>query len=249
MNALATALAETIENDEKSMLGALSELRPKVMEMKYTRKYPAGRMTALLNAIHFRLAPRRESLLFFAGTDGGKGTGLLAFEAAYAAAMQRKDLVLFLDMSQESSGMAQRLKAEVPLTMDEFVVAGGGKVSPFIALRGTRLFYASLSEFGQNIPAPTLHALLDALRHQFGLIVTCSPNALADGSAMTLTKLTDGVVLVLEAERTREPVAAQLKSTIEEQGGTVVGAVLARRRFYIPRFLYSMLYKSSTGEE
>lgn len=241
MNALASTLS--LGTDEDSSLSRLSELRPVVFEAEYTRRLPIGRMTALLNAIGNRLAPRRQSMLFFAGVNGGQRVARLAFEATYTAAMQRKDLVLYLDMAGGAKGMAGRLEQEVPATLDEFVMSGGGKASPFVALRGTRLFYARLRDFGQNIPAPTLEALLDRLRQQFGLIVTCSATALADGSAMTLAKLADGTVLVAEAERTREPVALQLKYAVESQGGKVIGAVLDKRRYPIPNFLYRLLYR------
>ena len=51
----------------------------------------------------------------------------------------------------------------------------------------------------------------------------------------------DAVVLVLEAERTRWEVARLAKARLEEAGGRLVGAILNKRRFHIPKHLYDLL--------
>jgi Mrp family chromosome partitioning ATPase len=51
----------------------------------------------------------------------------------------------------------------------------------------------------------------------------------------------DGVVLVVEAEKTRWEVAEQAKRTLEDSGARVLGAVLSRRQFHIPAAFYGLL--------
>ena len=51
----------------------------------------------------------------------------------------------------------------------------------------------------------------------------------------------DGVVLVLEAEKTRWQVADKARESIENHGGKVLGVVLNKRRYYIPDFIYSRI--------
>jgi Mrp family chromosome partitioning ATPase len=46
---------------------------------------------------------------------------------------------------------------------------------------------------------------------------------------------------VLEAEKTRWPVAENTKQMIEKNGGKVLGVVLNKRQFYIPDFIYRRL--------
>ncbi len=48
----------------------------------------------------------------------------------------------------------------------------------------------------------------------------------------------DGIVMVVECERTRWEVAMNLKDRIEAAGGNVLGVMLNKRRYYIPRWLY-----------
>jgi Mrp family chromosome partitioning ATPase len=51
----------------------------------------------------------------------------------------------------------------------------------------------------------------------------------------------DGVVLVVEADKTRWPVAQSVKERIIQHGGNVLGMVLNKRRYYIPGFIYNRL--------
>ena len=51
----------------------------------------------------------------------------------------------------------------------------------------------------------------------------------------------DGVVIVIEAGKTREQVAVRAKKELEEAGGKVLGVVLNKRKFYIPEWIYKRL--------
>lgn len=51
----------------------------------------------------------------------------------------------------------------------------------------------------------------------------------------------DGVVLVVESERTRREVALQYKDRLEKSGAHILGVVLNKRRFHIPEWVYNRL--------
>jgi Mrp family chromosome partitioning ATPase len=48
----------------------------------------------------------------------------------------------------------------------------------------------------------------------------------------------DAVILVIEAEKTRWEVARKAKEELEKAGATILGAVLNKRKYYIPRSIY-----------
>ena len=88
--------------------------------------------------------------------------------------------------------------------------------------------------------APTLRWMpefLDRLRDNFDLVVIASPAASEAPMGLLLSRFVDGNILVLEAGRTRAPVAVELKESVGASGGAVVGAVLTRYRSFVPRFL------------
>jgi hypothetical protein len=52
-----------------------------------------------------------------------------------------------------------------------------------------------------------------------------------------LSRFVDGNILVLEAGRTRAPVAVELRNSLSASGGIVVGSVLTRYRSPAPKWL------------
>ncbi len=92
------------------------------------------------------------------------------------------------------------------------------------------------------------HANLDALqqgfvqlRRNYDLILMPVSGVVQNAGALHLGKLADGVVVVVEAEKTRAPVVQQALERLAEFGGKVLGTVLNKRRYYIPKFLYGRL--------
>jgi protein-tyrosine kinase len=88
--------------------------------------------------------------------------------------------------------------------------------------------------------APTLRQIpefLTRLRDSFDLVVIASPAASEAPMGILLSRFVDGNILVLEAGRTRAPVAAELRDALSASGGAVVGAVLTRYHTNVPRCL------------
>lgn len=51
-------------------------------------------------------------------------------------------------------------------------------------------------------------------------------------------RLFDGIILVVECEKTRWEVVRMAKDKITKAGGTILGVLLNKRKFYIPKALY-----------
>jgi protein-tyrosine kinase len=95
------------------------------------------------------------------------------------------------------------------------------------------------SEIAVNVDR--LDPVFAALRREFDLILI-DAGAISQGAlGLALAKKADRVVLVIEAERTRTPVVAAARQAIEVNGGHLLGVVLNKRRFHIPRFVYRWL--------
>jgi succinoglycan biosynthesis transport protein ExoP len=88
--------------------------------------------------------------------------------------------------------------------------------------------------------APTVKRLPDflgKLREAFDLVVIAAPAASDAPMGVLLSRFVDGNILVLEAGRTRAPVALELRNSLSASGGMVVGAVLTRYQSAAPRWL------------
>lgn len=97
---------------------------------------------------------------------------------------------------------------------------------------------ASLPE---TLFSPGIKEFWDAARERFDLVLIDSAPASALPDGVSLSRYVDGVVLVLEAEKTRRPVAESLKNQILQNGGNLLGMVFNHRRHHIPEFIYKRL--------
>ncbi len=81
-------------------------------------------------------------------------------------------------------------------------------------------------------------AIMLALDHprEFGALVEAITEC--DRGRTELAAAHPGVVLVVEAEKTKWPVAAAVRDKIIQHGGNVLGIVFNRRKYYIPGWLY-----------
>jgi hypothetical protein len=79
------------------------------------------------------------------------------------------------------------------------------------------------------------------LREHFDMILIDAPPLADTGEAILQSALADGVVLVVQAEKTRWQVARHWIDQVEANGGRVLGVILNGKRWYIPRFIYRWL--------
>ncbi len=91
------------------------------------------------------------------------------------------------------------------------------------------------------LDAASLDGLFTRLRVSFNEIIIDAPPVIASSISMVLAKRSDGVILVLAAERTRAPVVEQAKRVIEAHEARLLGVVMNRRRHHIPNLIYRRL--------
>jgi Mrp family chromosome partitioning ATPase len=82
---------------------------------------------------------------------------------------------------------------------------------------------------------------LSDLGTQFDYVLIDAPPLNSFAEAALLGRMTDGVVMVLHANKTRRDAALKAKTVLEAAGVRILGAVLNKRKFPIPEFLYRRL--------
>lgn len=84
-------------------------------------------------------------------------------------------------------------------------------------------------------------ACLEHLRKQFEYVVIQGPTAGTSSEAALLGQLTDGIILVLGARKTRRATAQKIKETLEGAQCRILGSVLVERTFPMPESIYRLL--------
>lgn len=107
-------------------------------------------------------------------------------------------------------------------------------------LFGTQLS-RDINSITQVIESPKTTQYLEELRQIFHVILINSPPGITSTDSLALSGKSDGVIILIEAEKTRWRVAKKLKEDIESHGGHIIGTVLSEKRYHIPQFIYDRL--------
>jgi Mrp family chromosome partitioning ATPase len=83
---------------------------------------------------------------------------------------------------------------------------------------------------------------LQTVRERFQYVIVDAPPIQGHPETLVLSRKADGVVLVIEAERTRKQTALWAKQQIHDVGGRLLGVVLNKRNQYIPNWLYKRMF-------
>ncbi|HEY0837991.1 MAG TPA: hypothetical protein VGE72_29010 [Azospirillum sp.] len=206
-----------------------------------------------------RVGDRRGALVQFIGASPGCGVSSVARMFALAAASLGDGPVFLFDLAGTENGqhawfreLAARTPGGALTPMDDALLPAGGLwVDGEVGrthLRGHWVdgLRLGVSECRDLDPPPGLDlrgqaAFWERLRAGFGLVVVDAPASSGVFDGILLAGHMDGVVLVVEAEETRTPVAAHLRDELEEAGASILGVVLNKRRFHIPQLFYRWL--------
>jgi Mrp family chromosome partitioning ATPase len=83
--------------------------------------------------------------------------------------------------------------------------------------------------------------MLSVLREQFDFVIFDGSPLRDYSESCFLAEKMDGVILVVEAERTKTEVLRKIRKDLESTGVNILGVVLNKKRKYIPQYLERFL--------
>jgi protein-tyrosine kinase len=136
------------------------------------------------------------------------------------------------------SGYLQKL---TPVDLDQIALSGRRDSNRYCVLTSdsadTRHLESSPWKSDRNFREQCLSTLKKVFDY---VLIDCSPVG-HDATAASLAPISDGVVLVVEAGRTRRNHIQFSEQILRSAHGKVVGYVLNKRRYLIPDWLYARL--------
>ena len=81
----------------------------------------------------------------------------------------------------------------------------------------------------------------DSLKQEFNYIIFDGCPVFGFSDAAVVARCFDGIVFVVECEKTRWEIFQQAKEKLEMAGGNILGVVLNKRKYYIPEALYGKI--------
>lgn len=177
----------------------------------------------------------------------GEGKTTAALSAAYGLAAMSQGRVLLVDAGNAAARLHGMLAVTPYPGLNEVLegqVALADALHPTSGLPGLHLLAcgavsrASLSEAQR---AERIKAFLDAVKPHYDFVVVDGASTFASSDPARLAACFDGVMFVVACERTKWEVVQGAVEKIRSGGGRVLGGVLNRRRFYIPRMIYQWI--------
>lgn len=83
-----------------------------------------------------------------------------------------------------------------------------------------------------------LPIVIDRLAQSFDLVLVDGPSVYGATNPAVMASIVDGLVMVVECERTRWAVLKSAKGSLELAGANVISVIMNRRKYYIPKRLY-----------
>jgi protein-tyrosine kinase len=202
-------------------------------------------MVNLYHAIESLLPNRKKRVIEFVGSGEGEGTSTIAREFARIAIMTLGQNVLLLDADRHNPTQHFFCNVSPEFCLDDVVHSGDGPEKALYRVGKSSLFVSlisrSSSSAGNIFDSPQFDRMWAGLKERFDLILVDAPPATMSSDGFAMFRKADGVVLVVEADKTRWPVVQSVRDKIQQHGGNVLGMVLNKRKYYIPEFLYKRL--------
>jgi len=203
-------------------------------------------MFSLYQNIEYLLPDTPEKTILFMGLQGGEGVSTIVRNFARLATARLDKSVLIMDAAHHNP--SQHLFFDIKSEDGWKDIMGKGEsVDKACHQSGnTKLYLSPISP--QNALAPHIYdhssaaGFLEGLKHKYDFILIDASPAITSPDSIAISRYTDGVVLVVEAERTRRQVVENVKNKIARNGGNIIGAVFNKRRYYIPEFVYRLLF-------
>ena len=173
------------------------------------------------------------------GVDRDSGSSAICINLGRALAACSARPVCLIDANPRSARLKGLLNAGklMPLSdLDEHLCRS---VEPSLWLAELN---APASQNGTGLPpAQQVKTRLATLRTRFDFILMDAPGANGRGDASVLGQLSDGAILIIEANSTRRAAALKAKQSLEGANVKILGSVLNNRTFPIPERLYRNL--------
>jgi len=230
------------EEERKVRVGYPSDNhRPK--GLKITPKTVIEHHRLKYNLLRLNPAKKMKALLFSSSARGeGTSTVLINFATSLAA---DGDRVLLVDANLRNPSLHGAFDLERENGLTELLL-NQRTLEEVIKETGIpHLFVITSGVFFSNpfviLESDSLKTRTEEMKANADWVLLDCPAITSCNDAASLAGSVDGLILVVEAERTRWEVAENARKSIKSGNGNVLGVVLNKRRYHIPNWLYKRL--------
>ena len=201
-----------------------------------------SRLSQSLNRLPVKEGGR---VLLVVSSVPGEGVSTVARNLALSLAVSCQDRVTLVDANLRTPSQHRAFDVDRTNGLSE-VVVGEMELERAVPLEKGMNF--ALLPCGHPVTSPAqfltvarLRSTIDALRRLSAWTIIDGPPVTLYSEACELARLSNGVILVVKAESTRWEVAGEAKRLLQQSNAQILGTILNKRRYYIPRWIYRFL--------
>jgi protein-tyrosine kinase len=229
-------VTETRESQENSLPMVVETPGPEMEE----------EMISLYHMIMVSLPGVEHRSILMIGSASNEGTSTVARQLARTVSFRMEKTVLLIDLDRSRPDLHVYAGLKPEWNGKNTTESHGDFIDESLCrVEESSLYVMPLFQTSRHTPktieSTKGQGFWEPLKDRFDLIIVDAPPATRFPDGPGIASQVDGVVLVVEAERTRWPVAQSVRDKIIKSGGNLIGIVFNKRRFYIPAWLYKRL--------
>jgi capsular exopolysaccharide synthesis family protein len=217
---------------EETPLSALLGLAPEVVE----------EFATLANRVELALAGAHRRTILVGSPVRRTGASTVAIGLAATLATNSGARTLLVDANLRQPSLHEKFNLERSPGLSETVRGRAPASGPVHRTAVQRLELVTAGAPVENpqgfFQAASFAEQLERWSAEYTYVILDSAPFGGFSEPMNLAQLASGVVLVVEAARTSREVAGGLVDSLRDGGVRVLGAVLNKRKFYIPEWIY-----------
>jgi Mrp family chromosome partitioning ATPase len=223
--------------EETSFVPVLEFPTSKSVELELEKE-----MIVLYQSINsLRSSTQKNKVIQFMSTDEEQGTSTIVFELARVAALKYSKSVLLLDADLRKLDQQLIFNITLEHSLEETIRAGDPVDKALYQIANSSFYLSRLfrdsDSVRQFLDPSGIDDILEKLRTRFDFIFIDSPPQDVFSIGLATSTSVNGVVLVLDAEKTCLDEAKNITDKITNNGGKVLGVVVNKQRNYIPEFI------------
>lgn len=184
-------------------------------------------------------------VIVFAGVDRGAGCSRICVETSRILAANTSSSICLVDADFRTPSLPSYFGLSDGEGLADSLVREDGIRCFAKQLPPSNLWLLSAGNLAPESPtllnSDCLKLRLQELRSEFDYLLIDAPALNLYSDAIALSRMADGVVVVLQADSTRRESALKGLQSLRDARIEVLGAVLNRRTFPIPEFVYRRL--------
>jgi protein-tyrosine kinase len=199
----------------------------------------------LVQQIFLRQTQEPPRVVVFAGIDHGNGCSRICASVAETLAKNAEGRVCLLEANFRSPALSGLLGVPNHHGLTEALLQDAPIGAYTKLIRRENLWFLSSGTVAVDSPnlltSDHLKRRVDQLRKEFDFVIIDVPPLTRYSDAVVLGQLSDGLVLIIEADSTRREAAAAVAENLRSVKVPILAAVLNKRTFPIPEKIYSRL--------